>query len=157
MENNNLLRQKIKAIEFDLSVILHSQLINEFVGEYKGLKSKFDKKIEKSIIEIDAENSIRFGREIIGKLEGFRFKINHSFKNNNIYNNKILKKYLIFFAKQKIDEFKNSKYSDFEFKVNGEILWKKNLIAKLFKNSEITNPKIKVFFDDFFSDYKKKN
>ena len=37
MENNNLLRQKIKAIEFDLSVILHSQLINEFVGEYKGL------------------------------------------------------------------------------------------------------------------------
>ena len=84
MENNNLLRQKIKAIEFDLSVILHSQLINEFVGEYKGLTSKFDKKKEKSIIEIDAENSIRFGREIIGKLEGFRFMINHSFKNNNI-------------------------------------------------------------------------
>ena len=33
---------------------------------------------------------------------------------------------------------------------------KKSLIAKLFKNSEITNPKIKVFFDDFFSNYKKK-
>ena len=44
MENNNFLRQKIKAIEFDLSVILHSQLINEFVGEYKGLTSKFDEK-----------------------------------------------------------------------------------------------------------------
>ena len=82
-------------------------------------------------------------------------KLITSFKNNNIYNNKILKKYLIFFAKQKGDEFKNSKYSDFEFKVSGEIFWKKNLIAKLFKNTEITNPKIKVFFDDFFSDYKK--
>ena len=57
---------------------------------------------------------------------------------------------------KKIDEFKNSKYSDFEFKVNGEILWKKSLIAKLLKNSEITNPKIKVFFDDFFSNIKKK-
>ncbi len=155
MENNNLLRQKIKAIEFDLSVILHSQLINEFVGEYKGLMSKFDEKKEKSIIEIDAENSIRFGREIIGRLEGFRFRINHSFKNNNIYNNKILKKYLIFFAKQRIDEFKNSKYSNFEFKVSGEIFWKKNSIAKLSKNTEITKPKLKVFFDDFFSDYKK--
>ena len=156
MENNNLLRQKIKDIEFDLSVILHSQLINEFVGEYKGLKSKFDEKMNKSIIEIDQENHIKFGREIIGKSEGFRFRIYHSFKNNNIYNNKILKKYLIFFAEQRIDEFKNSKFSDFEFKVNGEIFWKKNLIARLFKNSEITNPKIKILYDDFFSNYKKK-
>ena len=88
-------------------------------------------------------------------MEGFRFRINHSFKNNNIYNNKILKKHLKFFTKQKIDEFKNSKYSDFNFKVNGEILWKKSLIAKLLKSSEITNPKIKIFFDDFFSNYKK--
>ena len=37
MKNNYLLRQKIKAIEFDLSIKLHSQLINEFVGEFKGL------------------------------------------------------------------------------------------------------------------------
>ncbi len=155
MENNYSLRQKIKAIEFDLSLILHNQLINEFVGEYKGTSTNFEEKLEKSVIEINDENFIKFGREIIGKLEGFRFRINHSFKNNNIYNNKILKKYLIFFAKKKIDEFKNSKYSDFEFKVNGEILWKKSLIAKLFKNSEIINPKIKIIFDDFFSNYKK--
>tara|TARA_B100000035_G_scaffold194505_1_gene166047 strand:- start:3439 stop:5775 length:2337 start_codon:yes stop_codon:yes gene_type:complete len=155
MENNNLLQQKIKAIEFDLSVILHSQLINEFVGEYKGLKSNFYEKVEKSIIEIDAVNSIKFGRKTIGKLEGFRFKINHSFKKNNIYNNKILKKYLIFFANQKIVEFKDSKYSNFEFKVSGEIFWKKNLVAKLFKNTEITKPKIKVFCDDFFLYHKK--
>ncbi len=155
MENNNFLQKEIKAIEFDLSVTLHSQLINEFIGEFKGLNSKFDEKTEKSIIEIGSENFVKFGRETIGKLEGFRFRINHSFKNNNIYNNKILKKYLIFFAKQKIDEFKDSTYSDFEFKVNGEIFWKKNLIAKLFKNKEITKPKVKIFFDDFFSDYKK--
>ena len=155
MENNYSLCQKIKAIEFDLSVILHGQLINEFVGEYKGLSSNFDKKLEKSIIEINEDNSIRFGREIIGELEGFRFKINHSFKKNNIYNNKVLKKYLFFFAKHRVDEFKLSKYSDFEFKVSGKILWKKNLIAQLLKNSEVTNPKIKVIYDEFFLDYKK--
>ena len=154
MENNYLLQQKIKAIELDLSIILHSQLINEFVGEFKGLKSNFDKRLEKSFIELDAKNFVQFGRETIGKLDGFKFKINHSFKNNNIYNNKILKKHLTFFAKQKIDEFKNSKSSDFDFKINGEILWKKSLIAKLLKNSEITNPKIKVFVDDFFSNYR---
>ena len=39
--------------------------------------------------------------------------------------------------------------------MSGEILWKKSLIAKLLKNSEVTNPKIKVISDDFFSDYKK--
>ena len=83
-------------------------------------------------------------------MEGFRFKINHSFKNNNIYNNKILKKYLIFFAKQIIDEFKNSKYSNFEFKISGEIFWKKNSIAKLYKNTEITKPKLKFFLMIFF-------
>ncbi len=155
MENNYLLQQKIKAIEFDLSITLHSQLINEFVGEFKGLKSNFDKTLEKSFIKLDTKNFVQFGRETIGKLEGFRFIVNHSFKNNNIYNNKILKKHLAFFAKQKIDEFKNSKSSDFDFKVNGEISWKKNLIARLSKDSEITNPKIKVFLDDFFSNYKK--
>ncbi len=156
MENSSQLRYRIKDIEFDLSVILHSQLINEFVGEFKGINFNFDKKLEKSIIEINSENYIKFGRGIIGKLEGFRFRINHSFKKNNIYNNKILKKHLMFFAKQRIDEFENSKYSDFEFKVNGEILWKKSVIAKLLKNSEIINPKIKVLFDDLFLIYKKK-
>ena len=35
MENNYLLQQKIKAIEFDLSITLHSQLINEFVGDLR--------------------------------------------------------------------------------------------------------------------------
>ena len=47
-------------------------------------------KKRKTIIEIDLENSLD-SREIIGRLEGFRFRINHSFRNNNIYNNKILK------------------------------------------------------------------
>ena len=93
---NAFTSKKIKDIEFDLSLILHSQLINEFVGEYKGLKSKFDEKMNKSIIEIDQENHIKFGKEVIGKSEGFRFRIYHSFKNNNIYNNKILKKQLLF-------------------------------------------------------------
>ena len=109
MENGHELRKKIKSIEYQLSVTLHSQLINEFIGEFRSKKSLLEKE-EGSLIIMDEKQSIKFGKEKIGSLTGFVFNINHSFKkNNNIFNNKILKKNLIFFSKKKIKDLKKTK------------------------------------------------
>ena len=42
MEDTEKFRNKIKSIELDLSLILHSQLINEFVGEFTNKKQILD-------------------------------------------------------------------------------------------------------------------
>ena len=86
MEKNEVFRKKIKSIELELSLVLHSQLINEFVGEFKNQNIFFNKnKNEKFQVEIDNFNSIIFGKRKIGTLNGFKFNISNSFKQIAIF------------------------------------------------------------------------
>ena len=158
MEKNEVFRKKIKSIELELSLVLHSQLINEFVGEFKNQNIFFNKnKNEKFQVEIDNFNSIIFGKRKIGTLNGFKFNISNSFKaNSNIFNNKILKNYLVDIAKNEFNSFTETKFNEFEFNIKGEIIWKKSIIAKLIKGSTILKPKIKLLYDEFFFDFKEK-
>jgi len=158
MEDTEKFRNKIKSIELDLSLILHSQLINEFVGEFTNKKQILDFKSPDSlIVKIDEKKFIKFGKEKIGELKGLVFNISPSFsKNNNIYNNKILKTSLICSAKSVFASFSQSDFKEFNFKISGEILWRKNIIAKLYKSSDIFNPKIKIICDEFFIIYREK-
>ena len=72
MENTETFRKKIKSIELDLSLILHSQLINEFVGEFRNKRQLLDLKSSDSpIAMIDEKNFINFGKEKIGELKDF--------------------------------------------------------------------------------------
>ena len=52
--------------------------------------------------------------------------------------------------------FSKSEFKEFDFKISGEILWRKNIVGKLHKSSDILNPKIKIICDDFFFCYKEK-
>ena len=157
MEDTEKFRNKIKSIELDLSLILHSQLINEFVGEFTNKKQILDiKSSDSPIVKIDEKKFIKFGKEKIGELKGLFHNISPSFSKNNIYNNKILKTSLICSAKTVFASFFQSDFKEFNFKISGEILWRKNIIAKLFKSSDIFNPKIKIICDEFFLIYREK-
>ena len=157
MEDTEKFRNKIKSIELDLSLILHSQLINEFVGEFTNKKQILDiKSSDSPIVKIDEKKFIKFGKEKIGELKGLFHNISPSFSKNNIYNNKILKNSLICSAKTVFASFFQSDFKEFNFKISGEILWRKNIIAKLFKSSDIFNPKIKIICDEFFLIYREK-
>ena len=157
MEDTEKFRNKIKSIELDLSLILHSQLINEFVGEFTNKKQILDLKSSDSpIVKIDEKKFIKFGKEKIGELKGLVHNISPSFSKNNIYNNKILKSSLICSAESVFASFFQSDFKEFNFKISGEILWRKNIIAKLLKSSDIFNPKIKIICDEFFLIYREK-
>ncbi len=156
MEENNKFREKIKNIEIGLSNILHNQLTNEFIGEFKNNNLELKKNDISSIVSLDENNNIKFGKQRIGDLRGFRFNISPMFnKNNNIFNNKILKKYLIFFAEKEYENFLRSKISDVKFEINGSIFWKTKLIGKLVKNNDLIKPKLKIINDDYFEIYKR--
>ncbi len=156
MEESNRFREKIKNIEIGLSNILHNQLTTEFIGEFKNNSLELKKNNISSVVTLDDNNIIKFGKQRIGDLSGFRFNISPMFnKNNNIFNNKILKKFLIFFAEKEYEKFLKSKISDVKFEINGSIFWKKKLIGKLVKNNNLINPKLNIVNDDFFEIYKR--
>ena len=106
---------------------------------------------------LDDNNIIKFGKQRIGDLSGFRFNIYPMFnKNNNIFNNKILKRYLTFFAEKEYENFLRSKISDVKFEIDGSVFWKNKLIGKLVKNNDLINPKLNIINDDFFEIYKRR-
>ena len=157
MEESNKFREKIKNIEIGLSNILHDQLTNEFIGEFKTNSLELKKNDISSIVTLDDNNIIKFGKQRIGDLSGFRFNIYPMFnKNNNIFNNKILKRYLTFFAEKECENFLRSKISDVKFEIDGSIFWKNKLIGKLVKNNDLINPKLNIINDDFFEIYKRR-
>ena len=131
MEESNKFREKIKNIEIGLSNILHDQLTNEFIGEFKTNSLELKKNDISSIVTLDDNNIIKFGKQRIGDLSGFRFNIYPMFnKNNNIFNNKILKRYLTFFAEKECENFLRSKISDVKFEIDGSIFLEKQVNRK---------------------------
>ena len=151
MENNINIKKQVKEIEYKLSLLLHSQLINQFIGVLKNLKIKSSNNLKSSVIKLNKDNSINFGSEIIGKLDGFVFNISSIFRGNkNIFDKKLLKLQLSNFAKKHSDKFISSEFSELEFDINGIIYWKKKPVARLIKSLDILKPKINLIVDDFF-------
>ncbi len=152
IENSISLQAKIKKIEFDLSLILHSQLTSEFIAELKnGLQKKSS--YEKSNIIFLEGKKIKLGDEKIGELHGFVFNISSSFSHNNIFNKKILKKFLSKISYEVTQNFLSCNFKEFTFDIDGSIFWGKNRIATFLRGLEINKPKIKIFYDNYFLDH----
>ena len=101
--------------------------------------------------------NIFFGKEKIGRIEGLNFRINPSFKySKNIFNNKILDENLELICFQIVDSFILTKNQNFDFKIDGSIIWKDHKVAEFTKGKEIHNPKISIFVDKYFSRYQSK-
>ena len=93
--------KKMRKIESDLSIILHSQLTSQFIVE---LKNGFSKKnsIERSNVIFLDDKKLIFGDEKIGESQGFVFNILSSFSYNNIYNKKKFLKITFFILLRKL-------------------------------------------------------
>ncbi len=152
IDNNVSFQKKMRKIESDLSIILHSQLTSQFIVE---LKNGFSKKnsIERSNVIFLDDKKLIFGDEKIGESQGFVFNISSSFSYNNIYNKKILKNNLFHITKEIVKKFLKCDFREFQIKVDGTICWRENKIAKFLKGHEINKPRIKIFYDDNFYEY----
>ncbi len=157
IESGNNFQNEVRDLELKLSTKLHEQLISEFIGEFKSFEMNSSNVLlqKTKIVRIEGKE-IFFGKENIGFVEGFNFKIKSNFKRSkNLFNNKILEKKLTKESEKIIDVFKISKFEFFDFYIDGTILWKNEVIGKFKKAQSLVNPKILVFTDNFFLKYEK--
>ena len=156
IKNNTIFQEKIKKIENDLSINLHNQLISEFIGEFKNFQIRGEtKEISEKIVRNNTENKIFFGREEVGRLNGFTIKLNSNFTSNkNNFAYKILKNSLKEIVSNQISKFDQIKFKEITFDADGKIKWKRNLIGQFHKGHELLKPKIKVLCDEYFEVYK---
>ena len=156
VKNNDFYKKRVKQIETNLSISLHTELMSHFVDESKG---KFDHDhldINNSPVQLK-DTAIYFGREKVGVLEGLSFKINLKYdRSGNTFKNKILKNNLKEISKLVTTDFVDTNINDFNFDVNGFLYWKSRIFGRLFKSKDIFKPNIKLFVDTFFSEYLQK-
>ena len=53
------------------------------------------------------------------------------------------------------NEFLSSSFASFEFKIDGTILWKKDVIGCFLKDKSLIKPRLEVFLDKFFLNFEK--
>ena len=146
---------KVRKIETGLSIYLHDSLTNQFVGEFRKSNST-NKEIEfnqKNLISVSGD-SIFFGKQKIGEVKGLSIYISQSFRfKKKDYNAKLLKNSLIDVVKTRVNDFIRSDFSEFNFKVEGKILWKNFLVGKFWKGEKLLNPNVTLNVDNYFSNY----
>ena len=148
-------QKKVKKLERQFALKLHEELMNEFIGEFKNFElDKSNNLIQKNTIVRFEKKKIYFGKEVIGIRNGLKFEINQNFKKSkNIFNKKILKKSLIEHSIKIKNEFLSSSFVYFEFRIDGSILWKKDVIGCFLKDKSLIKPRLEVFIDEFFINY----
>ena len=146
-------KKKVKQIETKLSNRLHTELISLFIDENKELVEQDDIMGSESLVKL-IKKDIMFGRQKVGNLEGLRFRIDIKYERSGyIFQNKILKNYLKQLSKLIINNFVESKSSEFKYDVSGKIFWKNDLIGRLIKTKDILKPKINILSDYYFSKF----
>ena len=153
LENNDYYKKKVKQIETKLSNRLHTELISLFIDENKELVEQDDIMGSESLVKL-IKKDIMFGRQKVGNLEGLRFRIDLKYERSGyIFQNKILKNYLKQLSKLIVNNFVESKSSEFKYDVSGKIFWKNDLIGRLIKTKDILKPQINILSDYYFSKF----
>ena len=57
-------------------------------------------------------------------------------------------------VKNYVEKFNHIEFDEVKFDPDGKIKWKGNLIGQFIKGKELTKPKIKIFYDEYFELFK---
>ncbi len=157
IKDGDKFQKKVKKLERQFALKLHEELMTEFIGEFKNFElENSNKLIQKNTIVRFEKKKIYFGKEVIGIRNGLKFEINQNFKKSkNIFNNKVLKKSLTEHSIKIKNELLSSSFVSFEFRIDGSILWKKDVIGCFLKDKSLLKPRFVVFLDTFFLNFEK--
>ncbi len=153
MENSEVNKKKIKKIENFLSNRLHSCLIQKFVDDSIRNPRKFISSSKTELVTINKKKDLLINNKKIGFVRGlyFIFIDENYLRNKKSYNYKNIKNSIKSISERIVEEFVNTKFSDFCFDVEGRIFWKNSLVASFGKANNIISPNIKIIADDNFS------
>ena len=153
IQNSEQYQLKIKKIENFLSNKLHENLVNKFIDiTIKNSKETlFD--YETSVISINKTNELFFNKNRIGFVKGFKlFLVDKNLEiKKKSFSYKYIKKSLSNITGKIIEDFLSSNFNSLNFNMEGEVFWKSEKIAFLYKGDDILLPKIKILSENYFS------
>jgi len=142
-------RDYTRAVEDRLSDALHGALTQRFVDRRTSILLRRLKQKESLVAEVNENGEVTVEGEFVGKLEGFRFRMDKAGSPDEA---KTLKQAsavaLAPYFNLRADKFYNAPDTEIDFTEQGGLMWGDQAVGKLVKGSDILKPGVAVFADD---------
>ena len=138
-----------RAVEDRLSDALHAALTQRFVDRRTSVLLRRLKQRESLVAEIDKDGDVHVDAQFIGKLEGFRFRLDPKATGEEA---KTLRSAAEAALQPEFnlraDRMYNAPDAEFDVTEQGGLMWGADAVGKLVRGGEVLTPQVEVFVDD---------
>lgn len=142
-------RGETRAVEDRLSDALHERLTQRFVDRRTSVLLRRLKQKESLVAEVNETGEVIVEGELIGKLEGFRFRPE---KSTTPEEEKALRAASVAALAPEFhlraDRFYNAPDTEIDFTEQGGLMWGELAVGKLVKGADPMKPQVEAFVDD---------
>lgn len=142
-------REATRAVEDRLSDALHDALTQRFVDRRTSVLLRRLKQKEGLVAEVNDQGEVTVGGEYVGKLEGFRFRMD---KTGSPDEAKTLRQASVqALAPQfhlRADRFYNAPDTEIDYTEQGGLMWGEHAVGKLVATQDAMKPQVVAFVDE---------
>lgn len=142
-------REATRAVEDRLSDALHDALTQRFVDRRTSVLLRRLKQKEGLVAEVNDQGEVTVGGEYVGKLEGFRFRMD---KTGSPDEAKTLRQASVqALATQfhlRADRFYNAPDTEIDYTEQGGLMWGEHAVGKLVASQDAMKPQVVAFVDE---------
>jgi ATP-dependent RNA helicase SUPV3L1/SUV3 len=142
-------REATRAVEDRLSDALHDALTQRFVDRRTSVLLRRLKQKEGLVAEVNDQGEVTVGGEYVGKLEGFRFRMD---KTGSPDEAKTLRQASVqALAPQfhlRADRFYNAPDTEIDYTEQGGLMWGEHAVGKLVASQDAMKPQVVAFVDE---------
>jgi ATP-dependent RNA helicase SUPV3L1/SUV3 len=142
-------RDATRAVEDRLSDALHDALTQRFVDRRTSVLLRRLKQKEGLVAEVNDQGEVTVGGEYVGKLEGFRFRMD---KTGSPDEAKTLRQASVqALAPQfhlRADRFYNAPDTEIDYTEQGGLMWGEHAVGKLVASQDAMKPQVVAFVDE---------
>ncbi len=142
-------RDATRAVEDRLSDALHDALTQRFVDRRTSVLLRRLKQKEGLVAEVNEQGEVTVGGEFVGKLEGFRFRMD---KTGSPDEAKTLRQASVQALVPQFhllaDRFYNAPDTEIDFTEQGGLMWGEHAVGKLVATQDAMKPQVTAFVDE---------
>ncbi len=149
VDDENHWREATRAVEDRLSDALHARLTQRFVDRRTSVLLRRLKQKESLVAEVNDKGEVTVEGELIGRLEGFRFRQDASGSPDEartLRQASIAALTPLFHLRA--DGFYNAPDTEFDFTEQGGLMWGTTAVGKLTRGDDPMRPQVEAFVDD---------
>jgi ATP-dependent RNA helicase SUPV3L1/SUV3 len=149
IEDESHWRGETRAVEDRLSDALHTCLTEKFVDRRTSVLMRRLKQKESLVAEVNENGEVNVEGELIGKLDGFRFRPE---KSASPEEEKALRAASVAALAPEFhlraDRFYNAPDTEIDYTEQGGLMWGDRAVGKLVKGADALKPQVHAFVDD---------